>query len=273
MTFCPTGNYLATAHVECLGIYLWINKTLYAHVSLCPITEEDQITECLPLTGINQESIICSIDNETDKYISKEQIGNMITLSGLDNARWQNILNLDIVKKRNKPLNSHLLKTPNVTPFFLPTIQSLDFQFDVESALSKNDSNNQLPQILMQTVFAKQLMKAQTFNDYKSLFNQLKCMGPSALNYEIRCLSPETSENYELIIKFVELLKQISQNNADFELMQSYIGVLLKYNGRILAKIPDAINSLEQLSKQNRWEQLENDFSLCLSIVEYMKNN
>lgn len=273
MTFCPTGNYLATAHIDCLGIYLWINKSLYGHVSLCPVTEENQITESLPLTGINQESIICSIDNETDKYVSKEQIGNMITLSGLENARWQNILNLDIVKKRNKPINSHLLKKPSVTPFFLPTIQSLDFQFDVESTIDKNDSSNKLPQMLMQTVFAKQLMNAQTLSDYKSLFDQLKCMGPSALNYEIRCLSSETSENYILNAKFVELLKQISENNVDFELIQSYIGVLLKYNGRILAKIPEAINSLEHLSKQSRWEQLENDFSLCLSIVEYMKNN
>jgi len=66
LTFSPTGSYLATAHADRLGIYLWFNKTLYNHVSLRPITEEDQITEPLPLTGINQESLECPDDEDTD---------------------------------------------------------------------------------------------------------------------------------------------------------------------------------------------------------------
>uniref|UniRef100_A0A2S2PSE4 WD repeat-containing protein 36 n=1 Tax=Schizaphis graminum TaxID=13262 RepID=A0A2S2PSE4_SCHGA len=271
LTFSPTGSYLATAHADRLGIYLWFNKTLYNHVSLRPITEEDQITESLPLTGINQESLECPIDEDTDEYISKVQIENTITMSGLNDARWQSILNLDAVKKRNKPLQPP--KAPAAAPFFLPTIQSLDFQFDLKG-VDKNDSNTKvIPETLMQTVFAQQLLKASSLNDYQVLFDQLKLMGPSALNYEVRSLSPEAGGTYELMVKFLELLKQISTNNKDFELSQSYLGVFLKYNGRALAQRPEAINSIEQLSKHNAWEQLQNNFLLCLSIVEYMKNN
>jgi len=232
LTFSPTGSYLATAHSDRLGIYLWFNKTLYNHVSLRPITEEDQITEPLPLTGINQESLECPIDEDTDEYISKVQIENTITMSGLNDARWQNILNLDAVKKRNKPLQPP--KAPAAAPFFLPTIQSLDFQFDLKGVGSTDSNIKVIPETLMQTVFAQQLLKATSLNDYQVLFDQLKLMRPSALNYEVRSLSPEAGGTYELMVKFLELLKQVSINNKDFELTQSYLGVFLKYNGRPL---------------------------------------
>lgn len=272
MTFSPTGSHLATAHVDCLGIYLWFNKSLYTHISLRPVTNEDHIIESLPLTGINQESLKCTIIEESDEYISRKQIENTINTSGLCDARWRNILNLDVVKKKNKPLQPP--KAVASAPFFLPVIHSVDFKFDIEEALSKNDSKNKIdPETFMQTVFSQQLIKAQTLDDYQVLFNQLKVMGPSALNYEVRCLSPEAGGTFELMIKFLELLKQVLEKNNDFELLQSYLGVFLKYNGRALAQQPKAINILEEISKHNPWNQLQKDFLFCLSIVEYMKNN
>lgn len=251
---------------------MWFNKTLYTHVSLRQVIDEDQVIEHLPLTGVNYEPLQCVNSKDDDEYISKDQIENSITMSGLNDARWQSILNLDAIKKRNKPLQP--AKTPVAAPFFLPTVESVDFQFDVESSLNKNDHSEKIiPQLSMQTVFAQQLMKAQTLSDYKALFDQLKLMGPSALNYEVRCLSPEAGGTPEIMLKFLELLKQVSENNKDFELSQSYLGVFLKYNGQALVQNQDAISSLEQISKHNPWEQLQNDFLLCLSIAEYMKNN
>lgn len=273
MTFSPTGSYLASAHADCLGIYLWFNKTLYTNISLRPISEdqENQLTESLPLTGINQNSIECPVDYVTDDNVSKEQIENMITMSGLDDARWQNILNLDIVKKRNKPLQP--LKVPVAAPFFLPTIPSVNFQFDVDSELNKKKSTNKIDiETLMQTVFAQKLKRAQSFDDYQALFDQLKLMGPSALNYEIRSLSPEAGGSNELMFKFLDLLENVSKNNKDFELSQSYLGVFLKHNGQVLTQHPEGIKSLDRISKQP-WEKLQDDFLLCLSIVEYMKSN
>lgn len=230
------------------------------------------MTESLPLTGVNSESIECHIEDEKDEYVSREQIDNLITMSTLDEARWQSILNLDTIKTRNKPLQPP--KVSAAAPFFIPTIASVDFKFDLESA-SRNDDlkNKPLPETLVQSVFAQQLLKADTLEDYQALFDKLKCMGPSALNYEIRCLSPETGGTYELMMKFLELINQVSKNNKDFELSQSYLGVFLKHNGCALAQQPDAITILDQISKHNPWEELEKDFFLCLSIVDHMKNN
>lgn len=196
----------------------------------------------------------------------------MITMSTLDEARWQSILDLDTIKNRNKPLQPP--KISDTAPFFIPTMMSVDFKFDLDSTFKNDNSNIQsLPETIMQTVFAQHLLKAETLKDYQMLFDQLKCMGPSALNYEVRCLSPEAGGNYELMMKFLELLNQVSKNNKNFELSQSYLGVFLKHNGCTLAQRPDAINILDEISKHNPWEELEKDFFLCLSIVDYMKNN
>ena len=37
VTLSPLGEYLATTHVDDLGIYLWSNMTLYTHVALRPL--------------------------------------------------------------------------------------------------------------------------------------------------------------------------------------------------------------------------------------------
>jgi len=140
--------------------------------------------------------------------------------------------------------------------------------------LAKNNTINKvIPKTFMQTAFAKQLIKAQTLDDYQTLFEQLKMIGPSTLNYEIRGLSPEAGGNFGLMIKFLELIKLVSKNNNNFELLQSYLGVFLKYNGRTLAQRTDTIHILEEMSIHNSWAKLENDFMLCLSIVDFMKNN
>jgi len=83
----PTSSYLATAHAKHLVSYLWFNKTLYTHISLRPITES------LPLTGVNKESVKRPIRDEIEKYVSIDQIENTITINGYNDARWQNILN------------------------------------------------------------------------------------------------------------------------------------------------------------------------------------
>lgn len=40
LSMSPTGTFLATAHVDDLGVYLWSNCTLYSHVSLRPLQED-----------------------------------------------------------------------------------------------------------------------------------------------------------------------------------------------------------------------------------------
>jgi WD40 repeat protein len=41
LTFSPTGDFLATAHVDSLGVHLWANRAQFADVTLRHIDEDD----------------------------------------------------------------------------------------------------------------------------------------------------------------------------------------------------------------------------------------
>ena len=58
-------------------------------------------------------------------FKSPEQISaDLVTLSLLPNSRWQHLLQIDIIKQRNKPKEP--IKVPKQAPFFLPTIPNLE---------------------------------------------------------------------------------------------------------------------------------------------------
>lgn len=151
LAFSPTGDFLASSHVDDLGVYLWSNKTLYSHVSLCPLPPNHTplLTE-LPVGAIvevdteeneQREEGAFTIDTKGSepqdlaKLLaedpSEEKIAplseGLVTLSTLPKSRWHNLQNLDIIKQRNKPIEPP--KQPKQAPFFLPTLPGIEPKF------------------------------------------------------------------------------------------------------------------------------------------------
>lgn len=104
----PSSEFLATTHVNELGIFLWSNKTLYSHVSLKQLPD-DYVPEQnikMPSTKHSsseeqngQEPMEQDDVNSYKIYISPEQIDlDLVTLSLLPESRWKNLINLDIIK-------------------------------------------------------------------------------------------------------------------------------------------------------------------------------
>ena len=150
LALSPTGDFLASSHVDDLGIYLWSNKTLYSHVSLRPLptNHTPSLTE-LPTTALieteteNEErgeggfvidtkgsesqqiSELLTDDSPTENLTPLSE--GLVTLSSLPKSRWSNLQNLDIIKLRNKPVEPP--KQPKQAPFFLPTLPGLEPKF------------------------------------------------------------------------------------------------------------------------------------------------
>ena len=145
LALSPTGDFLATTHVDDLGIYLWSNKTMYYHVSLRPLPLDYAPTFTdLPTTKITDQEVendermnqMKAIEDETKevslKSLFSEDISKqctppladgLVTLSSLPKSRWSNLQNLDVIKQRNKPIEPP--KAPKLAPFFLPTLPGL----------------------------------------------------------------------------------------------------------------------------------------------------
>lgn len=133
----PTGDFLATTHVDSLGIYLWsviialpvtvaqqiicadplriglmwsanhskafllrTNKSLCGPVGLRPLPADYQPTETT-LPGVTAEDSEEEAEPEEvdDAYQSAEQLGaELVTLSLLPESRWKSLLHLDVIK-------------------------------------------------------------------------------------------------------------------------------------------------------------------------------
>ena len=126
LDFSPNHEFLATSHVDTLGVYLWCNKTLFKTVSLKPLDsnfapknltfpqvvgdikdddenlgEEDHKED--DEEEIERKNKRSLDDTEMDvEYSSPEQISEkLITLSLQPSSRWKNLYNIDLIKVRN----------------------------------------------------------------------------------------------------------------------------------------------------------------------------
>ena len=103
MAFSANGNFLATAHVDDLGIYLWNNQSLFTQVSLRAL-EQDFEPKLAPLPGSTarqseEDGEPIQTSAEEDEFSSPEQIADsLVTLSLLADSRWKNLLSLDAIK-------------------------------------------------------------------------------------------------------------------------------------------------------------------------------
>ncbi|KAG8598191.1 hypothetical protein GDO81_002524 [Engystomops pustulosus] len=135
LTMSPTGDYLATAHVDDLSLYLWSNKSLFSMVSLRPLPSNyEPVVVMLPGAAEEEEEEIVEVEEVSEdmmEYESPEQLGErLVTLSLLPESRWKNLLNLDVIKRRNKPKEPP--KLPKSAPFFIPTLPGLVPRFVTE---------------------------------------------------------------------------------------------------------------------------------------------
>ncbi|XP_058788671.1 WD repeat-containing protein 36 [Phymastichus coffea] len=286
LSFSPTGEFLASTHVCNLGIHLWSNRTLYSHVSLKAIKSEDKIPSIsLPGSTVDiieetDEHAVMQIDDDSEddedskEYISPIQLSSkLITLSGLAASRWLNLLDIDLVKKRNKPKEAP--KVPKAAPFFLPTVAGLQTKFDFSDVQNNKDNSKLLihPDFQNLTPFGRLLQKSVESNNFTEAVAKLKEMGPSAVDAEIQTLAFDLQIATPMLLQFMKLLKSMLKSKVDFELAQSYLALFLKQHGTMITEEQELADYLEELEKVQlkSWNVLSEKLSYNLSVVQHLK--
>ncbi|XP_055378028.1 WD repeat-containing protein 36 [Condylostylus longicornis] len=283
LTMSPTGDFLATAHTNYLGVYLWANKSLYNQLSLRSINPFDEapyidlpgsqkdstnLEDAFEDMGLDGEEI--DINYETPEQISE----NLITLSNLASSRWQNLLDLDIIKKRNKPKAPP--KVPKQAPFFLPTVAGTDFKFDLSAAVTdkENLKVNISENFNNLSGFGKLLQDTIQTNDYNVCINYLKSCGPSMIDFEIKSLSPYGGGNYKVLIQFLKMIVNMFNKNIDFELSQAYLATFLKVHSKILIEKPENLKYLKEVeeAQTKSWKILEEKLFYGIGVVTALRN-
>ncbi|WVQ82957.1 hypothetical protein IAT38_005093 [Cryptococcus sp. DSM 104549] len=264
LTFSPTGDFLATAHVDSVGVFLWANKAQFSDVALRHIPEEEEIPEIgLPsVQGLAEDSIIDGIENVgapefTSIYTTPDQLTEgLLTLSLMPRSRWQMLLNLETIKQRNKPKEAP--KVPEKAPFFLPTISGLETQFDLSAAGKNGDDEAQnagkrleLGGGWLESEFTKRLSAENENGDYNAFFEYMKALSPSSLDLEIRSLLSLVH-----LSLFITALTRRLQSHRDFEAVQAIMAVFLSVHGDMLianAELKEGLVTLrEEQGKESK---------------------
>ncbi|KAL4237143.1 WD repeat-containing protein 36 [Mactra antiquata] len=281
MSISPSYDFLATTHLDDVGVYLWANKTLFSHVALTalPSNYEPQIID-MPTTKKQVSEADVKEDDGEEEFLSAEfksceQINNeLITLSLLPNSRWQNLLNLDIIKQRNKPKEPP--KAPKAAPFFLPTVAGLTPTFAIEKETTENKTSKPDLGSLMPLCKLGQLLQEFTTRNKDScdkVLDHLKSLGPSAIDTEIRSLSPELGGSNHVLKQFLIFVQDVLNTNRNFEIIQAYLGLFLKIHGETLSDDREIVTELENLSELQElsWKSIQDLFNQTLCLVNHVR--
>ncbi|XP_030370468.1 WD repeat-containing protein 36 [Scaptodrosophila lebanonensis] len=291
LSMSPSGDFLATAHVNLLGIYLWANKTIFNQVSLRSIDPNEpapyvglpthmcdamQLEEALQDLNMDTEDSGTKLGEEIDaKYETPTQLNpDLITLSGLAASRWQNLLDLDLIKKRNKPKAPP--KAPKQAPFFLPTMSGLELRFDVSKSSPAEDASKvlQATNFSNLTSFGKLLQESEPNNDFEAAIAHLTQLGPSMVDFEIKLLHPDNGGTMRIMLQFLKLIVHMFGTNLNFELAQSYLSVFLRTHGLALTKRPELVQSLENVLRvqEEAWNRIESKLVYGMGVVAALRN-
>ncbi|KAI8084571.1 Utp21 specific WD40 associated putative domain-containing protein [Halteromyces radiatus] len=294
LTFSPTGDYLATAHVDNVGIYLWANRTQFTNVSLHSIADDEEV-KLLSLPSLatvdsddedNEDDESDESDSEAinikDEFTTQEQLTDkMITLSLEPRSKWQNLLNLETIKQRNKPKEAP--KAPEQAPFFLPTVAGAKPTFNLESKdqVTTNEENHdsrrlKFGELVTETDFSKLLRIGHEENkNFTEFVNYTKGLNPSNLDLELRTL---TIDSELTCINFVaEAIYFMLETRKNFELAQSWLSVFLAIHGDLIIANPDnpvhgVLQDILQIQQQE-FGRLSEKIHYGLCVIDFARKS
>jgi len=242
-------------------------------VSLKAISKDDMIPEVgLPGSSVEKEGEDAVVVGESD-YVSPDQLdSDLITMSAVAQSRWQNLLDIDIIKRRNK--SKQPPKVPETAPFFLPTIPSLQPRFDFSDVKTNENTNETAsvdPVLQNLTSFNKSLLSVT--DNFPDVIEKLKAMGPSNIDFEIQSLSLDENSAELSMLQFMKMLHYMMEQQTDFELSQAYLAVFLKWHGTAISEndtLRDYLRKIQKVQTRN-WLTLREKLFYNLSVVQSLK--
>ncbi|OLL22595.1 U3 small nucleolar RNA-associated protein 21 [Neolecta irregularis DAH-3] len=283
LDFSQNAEFLATTHIDSLGINLWTNRAQFKHVSTRHLSESE--IAVIELPSISGENGIGTLeaafetpedkDDNPNSFQALDQLASgLLTLSLVPRSRWQSLLHLDVIKQRNKPKEPP--KAPEKAPFFLPSLR--DTQLGLHEKNQKVTPTKELISLnstvmKFESKFTELLRLGAGEDDYTFFLEHLKTLSASSADFEIRSLNTNTlSEEFQW---FVSSLTRQLRNKRDYELIQAWMAVFLKAHGDIIMTQCDVntITTLEDwmLEHEKERARLSKLAGYCRGVIGFMR--
>lgn len=287
VAFSPLGDFLATAHVDSVGVHLWVNRAQFAPVALRALPQGDASIErdaALPTVQGSDldggEPADVSEPELQRTYTSPPQLegveGPLLTLSTMPRARWISLLHLDTIRQRNKPTTPP--KKPEQAPFFLEAATPLSAP-PAETEAPRAHTHRTRTPLAVESMLERRLRVAVETNDVSALFTYLHTLPTPQLDVAIRSL--ETPEQQTL---FLETLTLRLRAQLDWEAIQAMLAVFLVVHAESIqlhARDPAADEpgsalgaALRALLAEQRREseRVVQSLDYCLGTLSFLRN-
>jgi U3 small nucleolar RNA-associated protein 21 len=285
LAFSPTGEFLATAHANTVGINIWTNRALFTHVPTRQITDSEIIFALAPTpSGSNSEGLLAPafedlLPDDEEPSESEALAGrtdqlsaDLLTLSLLPRSRWQTLLHLDTIRSRNKPIEPP--KAPEKAPFFLPSIDVLSLQNSQPSPAVPALSTPSQSKVLTTTGSAPNatstlLVSCDASGDWNPFLTHLSSLSPSATDILIRSLSHASD-----LVLFIRALTARLREKRDFELVQTWMAVFLRVHGEEVIRkrgVKDVLREWREVQREEM-ERLGALVGYCGGVVGWVRS-
>ncbi|KXS94816.1 hypothetical protein AC578_6432 [Pseudocercospora eumusae] len=291
LAFSPTGEYLATATQDTVGVDIWTNRGLFAHVATRAISQRDLLsiihstsTHAPTSSGEGGQNLITAElheeESEDDAALllpSDDPINalstDLLSLSLVPKSRWQNLLHLDLIRQRNKAIEAP--KKPEKAPFFLPSLESggtkalTSPDASTTSAAEMEKERTRIAKLSQSGQKSPFTILLHDQTSYEPFVDHLKSLSPAAADIEIRSLSTNENEHS----RFVGALTSVLTSKQDFELVQAWMAVFLKVHGDVViadeALRKEVIEFREVMGKEKK--RVRQLVGFCGGMVGYLR--
>lgn len=301
LSLSPNMDVLATTHVDQNGVYLWVNQAMFSgavnfesygsgkqivSVKMPSVSSEEGSQNDGDRATVKSQDVLDTSHFET----SDQQIPDLVTLSLLPKSQWQSLINLDIIKERNKPIEPP--KKPEKAPFFLPSIPSLSGEIlfkpsDVAEEKNAQDGEkeeNWRKSNLPVSQFLQILQSSAKSENFAAFTDYIKTLSPSTLDMEMRVLQLIDDDNEQDLenrqeLYFIGLLldyfiHEISCRN-NFEFIQALIRLFLKIHGEAIRCQPKLQVKAQKLLEiqADVWQRVDKLFQNARCMVTFLSNS
>ncbi|KAL6194597.1 hypothetical protein ACLB2K_035679 [Fragaria x ananassa] len=295
LSLSPNMDILATSHVDQNGVYLWVNQSMFSGASKVGsyASGKQVVSVKLPSVSSTKGSEAEDIDEPVGNSAQIEdslptlvlQIPDLVTLSSYPKSQWQSLINLDVIKERNKPIEPP--KKPEKAPFFLPSVPSLSGEIMFKPTGSTNEEakggeeSSRIKGALAPSVFLQVLQSSAEMKNFSEFTDFIKTLSPSSLDMELRILQivgDEDEEEPEKLVPIELLLDYFIHETAcrnNFDFVQAVIRVFLKIHGETIrrqSRLQDKASKLLDV-QQNTWQRVDKMFQSARCMVTFLSNS
>ncbi|KAJ9167353.1 hypothetical protein P3X46_022014 [Hevea brasiliensis] len=303
LSLSPNLDILATAHVDQNGVYLWVNQSMFSGASVVDSYASGKEVVSVKLPSVSsmegsqfQDSVepIAKRPQHDEASVLptfSQQIPELVTLSLLPKSQWQGLINLDIIKVRNKPVEPP--KKPVNAPFFLPSISSLSGEVLFKPSEPMNEEkdtktdeleNNQRKLDRPSSQFLQILQSSAKMKNFSAFTDYMKGLSPSTLDMELRMLQIIDEDDQQELEKRAEFISiellldyfihEIACRN-NFEFVQAVIRLFLKIHGETIrsqSKFHDKAGKLLE-TQCEVWQRMDKLFQSARCMVTFLSNS